>query len=74
MRTGNLIFFPGAEETLRQQDERLDGIKLVLGDVDALVEAQRGLCQDGAWRNARSYLLGELEIKLAVLRELLGAA
>lgn len=74
MAMGNLIFFPGAEDTLRQQDERLDGIKLVLGDIDALTEAQRGLCQDGAWRNSRSYLLGEMEMRLAVLRELLGAA
>lgn len=74
MATGKLIFFPGAEDTLRQRDERLDGIKLVLSDIDALTEAQRGLCQDGAWRDARSYLLGEMEIKLAVLRELLGVA
>jgi len=72
MAMGNLIFFPGAEETLRQRDERLDGVKLVLGDLDALAEAQRAICQDGAWRIARSYLLGELEIKLALLRELLG--
>lgn len=72
MAMGKVIFFPGAEETLRQRDERLDGVKLVLGDAEALLEAQRGLCQDGAWRNARSYLLGELEIKFAVLRELLG--
>jgi hypothetical protein len=73
---GELRFFPGvvAEEALRQREDKLADIKLVLGDVDALVEAQRGLCQDGAWRNARSYLLGELEMRLAVLRELLGAA
>jgi len=74
MAMGKLLFFPGAEDMLLQRDEQLDGIKLVLGDIDALTEAQRGLCQDGAWRGARSYLLGEMEMRLAMLRELLGVA
>jgi hypothetical protein len=77
---GELRFFPGvvAEEVLREREdaqaETMAGIKLVLGDIESLVEAQRGLCQDGAWRNARSYLLGEQEMRIAVLRELLGVA
>ncbi len=73
MRIGNLIFFPGAEETLRQQDERLDGIKLVLGDLDALAEISCGLSA-GDWQQGRAYVAAAIMERVAVLRELLGVA
>lgn len=74
MAMGKLIFFPGAEDTLLQREDRLAGAHHLLDDIEALVEAQRGLCYDGAWRNARSYLLREQEMRIAALRELLGGA
>lgn len=70
---GEIKFFPGvvAEEALRQRDERLDGVKLVLGDLDALAEISCGLSA-GNWANARAYVATEIVARLAMLRELLG--
>jgi len=76
---GELLFFPGviAEEVLQRRehaaDETREGIKLVMGDLDALAEIHRGLAH-GNWPNARAYVCTEMETRLAVLRELLGAS
>ena len=71
MATGKVIFFPGAEETLRQRDERLDGVKLVLGDLDALAEISCGLSA-GNFAHGRAYVAAEIGTRVAALRELLG--
>jgi hypothetical protein len=77
MATGDterkILFFPHAEEVIREREDRLAEAKIVLGDLDALAEIQRGLAV-GVWPNAREYVCAEIEIKLAFLRELLGAA
>lgn len=70
---GKLCFFPGvvAEEALRQRVENQEGVKLLLGEIAALMEALRGLAV-GTWPNARKYLLDELELRHLALAELLG--
>lgn len=80
----NVCFFPSciarkgvkrrkeqADEAARQRDEQQENVKLLLGDLDALAEIQRGL-STGNWANARAYVSTEVEMRLAVLRELLG--
>jgi hypothetical protein len=70
---GKLLFHPRAEEVIREREDRLAEAKVVLGDLDALAEVQRGLAV-GNWSNAREYVCTEIELRLATLRELLGAA
>jgi hypothetical protein len=67
-------YFPGvvAEEVLRQREDKLADVKVILGDIDALTEALRGL-NEGNWRAARNYVLVELEFRHAMLRQILGA-
>jgi hypothetical protein len=77
MATGDterkILFFPHAEEVIREREDRLAEAKIVLGGLDALAEVQRGLSM-GNWPNARAYVCTEIEMRLAALRELLGAA
>lgn len=73
MSERKILFFPHAEEVIREREDRLAEAKLVLGDLDALAEVQRGLAM-GHWPNGRAYICAEIEMRLAVLRELLGAA
>lgn len=77
MATGDterkILFFPHAEEVIREREDRLAAAKLVLDDLDALAEVQRGLAF-GSWPNARIYIAGEIEMKLIALRALLEAA
>lgn len=70
---GEIKFFPGvvAEEALRQRDERLDGVKLVLGDLDALAEISCGLSA-GNFAHGRAYTATAIMERVAILRELLG--
>jgi hypothetical protein len=68
-----ILFFPHAEDVIRQREDNLAEAKLVLDDLDALTECQRGLAM-GSWPNARAYVCTEIEMRLAALRELLGAA
>jgi hypothetical protein len=68
-----VLFFPHAEEMIREREDRLAEAKVVLDDLDALMECQRGLAM-GSWPNARIYIAAEIEMKLIALRLLLGAA
>jgi hypothetical protein len=72
---GELRFFPGvvAKQALRQREDRLAEAASVLDELDAQAEVQRGLTV-GNWPNARAYICTEMELRLAALRELLGAA
>lgn len=83
---GEICFFPHciaregfrrrkeqAEEACLQRDEQQANVKLLLGDLDALAEIQRGL-SSGNWANARAYVSTETEMRLAALREILGVA
>lgn len=68
MAMGKVIFFPGAEETLRQRDERLDGVKLVLGDLDTLAELSSREMSPAT----RGFVASNIMMRVAALRELLG--
>jgi hypothetical protein len=68
-----ILYFPHAEEMIRQREDRLADAKIVLGDLDALMECQRGLAV-GNWPSARAYIATEMELRLAALRALLELA
>lgn len=68
-----ILFFPHAEDVIREREDRLAEAKIVLGDLDALAEVQRGLSV-GNWSSARAYVCTEIEMRLAALRVLLEVA
>jgi hypothetical protein len=67
---GKLLFFPHAEEVIREREDRLAGAKRVLDQIDALTEALHGV-SEGHRSNARRYLLAELDVRHVLLRQLL---